>query len=266
LRSKEDFSDQKRGRQMKISATILTKNSEKYIEKVLKSLEWCDEVVVLDSGSTDATLDIARSFANCRVHVLEGEFLGFGLMHQKMSALAKNDWILSVDSDEVVSDELKAELQNLAADKNSVYMIPSKNYFNGKHIYSCGWYPDYKARFFNKSVTDFNAEAVHENVVLEGRSVVYLKSAFLHYSYDGVDDFLKKMHLYSSLFARQNVGKKSASPAKAVLRALWAFIKTYILKGGIRQGYEGFVISAYNAQTTFWKYIKLYEENKRQNR
>jgi glycosyltransferase involved in cell wall biosynthesis len=247
-----------------ISATILTKNSQKYIAKVLESLSWCNEVVVLDSGSTDDTLSIARAFSNTTVHVLESDFLGFGLMHQKMSGLAKNDWILSVDSDEVVSDELRAELQNLNADKNSVYMIPSKNYFNGKHIYSCGWYPDYKARFFNKSVTDFNSEAVHENVVLDGRNIIYLKSPLLHYSYEGVDDFLKKMHLYSSLFARQNIGKKSATPLKAVLRGSWSFVKTYILKGGIRQGYEGFIISAYNAQTTFWKYIKLYEEIKRQ--
>ncbi|MEO6569634.1 MAG: glycosyltransferase family 2 protein [Opitutaceae bacterium] len=246
-----------------ISATILTKNSAALLGEVLSSLAWCDEVVVFDTGSTDTTLTIAASFANVSLHQLTGPFPGFGRAHQQAVALARFDWILSIDSDEVVSVALRDEIARLTLDSQSVYVIPFQNYFNGKHITTCGWSPDRHERLFNRAATNFCASEVHERVQTETLSVVTLQHPIQHYSYRSLDDFLRKMTSYGQLFARQHVGRKSSSPMKALTRSLWAFFKSYVLERGIFQGTEGLVISAYKAQTVFWKYLMLHEANVR---
>lgn len=247
---------------MKLSATILTFNSSLRICEVLSALAFCDEVVILDSGSTDNTLELVKEFANVKIYKYEGEFLGFGKMHQKATSFAINEWVLSIDSDEVVTNELETEIRSLMLDKQTVYALPSKNYYQDEWIYSCGWYPDYKLRLFNKSVTDFDSKMVHENIKTDGLKVVKLKNPLNHYSYNSYSEFITKMQKYSDYYAKENYGKKSSSPLKAGLHSIWAFIKSYILKGGFKQGANGFVISAYNSQTAFWKYIKLYEKTK----
>lgn len=247
-----------------ITATILTKNSSRHLPEVLEALAWCDEVIVLDTGSTDQTLEIARCFPGVMVHRLMGPFPGFGIAHRQAVELARHDWILSVDSDEVVSAELAAEIAQLKLDPNCVYVVPFDNYFNGRAIKSCGWSPDCHERLFNRRATNFCESAVHERVQTTGLSTLRLKGAMRHYSYDSLADFLRKMSDYSRLFAEQNVGKKKSGPLKAVSRALWAFFKSYLCQRGILEGYEGLVISAYKAQTVFWKYLLLHEANRRQ--
>jgi len=244
-----------------VSATVLTKNSASLLAEVLRSLAWCDEVVVYDTGSTDSTLAIAATFRNVSVHRLEGEFPGFGLVRQRAVACARNDWILSVDSDEIVSPELRQEIEELSADPQTVYVVPFQNYFNGKQITTCGWAPDCHERLFHRGVTNFCASRVHERVRREGLRMASLRGPMRHYSYRSLEDFLRKMDSYSSLFAKQNAGRKSSSPMKAVSRSLWAFFKSYILERGLFQGTEGLVISAYKAQTVFWKYLMLHEAN-----
>lgn len=246
-----------------ISAIVLTKNSEALLGEVLESLAWCTEVVVLDTGSTDSTLTIAASFANVSVHRLAGPFYGFGRARQQAVALARHNWILSVDSDEVVSPELRDEIGRLELDPQAVYVIPFRNYYNGKHITSCGWSPDRHERLFHRESTNFCASEVHERVNTANLSCVPLEHAIHHYSYQSFDDFLRKMTAYSQLFARQHAGRKSSGPGKAVVRCLWAFFKSYVLQRGIFQGTEGLVISAYKAQTVFWKYLMLHEANNR---
>ena len=246
-----------------ISATILTKNSAALLREVLTSLAWCDEVVVFDTGSTDMTLSIAASFGNVSLHRLTGPFPGFGRAHQRAVALARHDWILSIDSDEVVSPELRTEIARTVLDSATVYVIPFRNYFNGRHITTCGWSPDRHERLFNRTTTNFCASEVHERVQTELLSVVRLQHPIEHYSYRSLDDFLRKMSSYGHLFAQQNVGRKTSSPAKAVARSVWAFFKSYVLERGIFQGTEGLVISAYKAQTVFWKYLMLHEANAR---
>jgi glycosyltransferase involved in cell wall biosynthesis len=246
-----------------ISATILTKNSQKHIVEVLTALAFCDEVIVLDSGSSDETLNLAKKFANVKIHIHDGEFLGFGKMHRKATALASNDWILSVDSDEVVSDGLANELMAAKLDAACVYNFVFHNYFNGKHITTCGWYPDSHVRLFNRTATDFSDSFVHEKIVDDGLKVVKFRHHITHYSYDEISDFLRKMQAYSHLFAQQYKGKKQSSPPRAIGHGVWAFIKSFLIKKGCTQGYEGFVISIYNAHTAFWKYMKLYEANKK---
>lgn len=246
-----------------ITATILTKNSQALLREVLAALEWCEEVLVLDTGSTDATLTIAAEFANVSLHRLDAPFPGFGRAHQTAVALARHDWILSVDSDEIVSPALRDEIAALRLDPRTVYVIPFENYFNRKLITTCGWAPDRHERLFNRTATNFCASEVHERVATADLAVVHLRGPIRHYSYRSLDDFLRKMTSYAHLFAAQNVRRKRSSPAKAVLRSAWAFFKSYLLERGVLQGTEGLVISVYKSQTVFWKYLLLHEANQR---
>jgi glycosyltransferase involved in cell wall biosynthesis len=242
-----------------ISATILTKNSARHLDELLESLNRFDEVLIYDNGSQDSTMEIANKHPNCRI--VEGPFLGFGPTHNKASSLAKNDWILSIESDEIPTKELLEELHSLKLDPQCIYSIPRKNLFNGKWIYSCGWWPDRVVRLYNRKSTQFTNALVHESVEKGALKEEQLKSPLKHYSYDSLSDFLRKMESYSTLFAEGKKGKTASSPLKAVLHGWCAFFKSYILKRGFMQGYEGFLISKYNSQTAFWKYMKLYQLN-----
>lgn len=247
----------------KISVTILTKNSEKYLKEILPPLAAFDEVLLYDNGSTDRTFDIAKNFPN--VTILHKSFEGFGPTHNKASHAAKNDWILSIDSDEVVTPQMIKEISETTLDANAIYSFPRHNYFNGKFIKWCGWYPDRQVRLYNRLKTRFTDAQVHEEIMREGMTHVSLKAPLVHYSYASISDFLTKMQAYSELFAKQNKGKKKSSLAQAVLHGYFAFFKSYLIKRGFLGGYEGFVISAYNGHTAYYKYLKLYEENQKVN-
>jgi glycosyltransferase involved in cell wall biosynthesis len=246
-----------------ISATILTKDSASRLDEVLSALHWCDEVVVLDTGSTDDTVAIARRHPNVRVHHLDGPFPGFGSARRRAVALARYDWILSIDSDEVVTPELGAEIGALQLDPRTVYSMPFENHFNGRRIARCGWSPDRHERLFNRRATSFCESQVHERVQTARLAVRKLHHPVRHYSYESLDDFLRKMTSYARLFATRNAGRRTASPAKAVARSLWAFFQAYVLQLGCLEGYEGLVISASRSQSVFWKYLMLYEANRR---
>ncbi len=242
-----------------ISVTILTKNGGKTLEQVLKSVKCFDEVIILDTGSTDETLEIAKKFFNVRVHMTS--FNGFGPLHNTAANLAKHDWILSIDSDEVVTEPLANEILSLELDPNRVYSFPFHNFFNGKFIKWCGWYPDRHVRLYHKKSTSFSDNFVHEKVLTEGLQEVKLKNPVHHFSYNSISDFLRKMHSYSDLFAEQNWGKKRSSFTKALLHGFYAFFKSYFIKRGFLGGKEGYIISVYNSQTAFYKYLKLAERN-----
>lgn len=245
-----------------ISVTILTKNSQRYLKQVLDSLHDFSEVLIFDNGSTDHSLEIAKTYPN--VQIVQGTFDGFGPTHNKASSHAKYDWILSIDSDELVSPEMAKEIANIPLNDNAVYSFPRHNYFNGKFIRWCGWYPDRQYRLYNRKKTQFTNAQVHESIIISNMKHVPLKNPIIHYSYDSISEFLSKMQSYSTLFAQQNKGKKSSSPLKALSHGMFSFIKSYIIKKGFMGGYEGFVISAYNAQTAFYKYLKLYEANEKE--
>jgi glycosyltransferase involved in cell wall biosynthesis len=240
-----------------ISVTILSKNSQKHLLEVLRALANFDEVLIYDNGSTDRTLEIAQAFPN--VKIIKGEFLGFGPTHNKASSLAKNDWILSIDTDEVMTKKLVEEIFSHPLSPQCVYSIPRMNFYNNKWIKWCGWHPDRQLRLYNRQRTHFTNAQVHESIILGDLKHVFFKEALIHYSYESHHDFLAKMQAYSDLFAKQYCGKKSSSPCKAVLHGIWAFLKAYIIKCGFLGGYEGFVISVYNGNTAFYKYLKLYE-------
>jgi glycosyltransferase involved in cell wall biosynthesis len=244
-----------------ISATILTKDSAARLDEVLSALHWCAEVIVLDTGSTDNTIAIAESHPNVRAHRLRGPFPGFGRAHQHAVELARHDWIISIDSDEVVSPELAAEIRGRLLEPDTVYTLPFFNYLGGRHITTCGWSPDRHERLFHRGVTNFCQSEVHERVQTDHVRRQHLKNPVHHYSYSSLDDFLRKQRSYARLFADQYAGRKSSGPVKAVSRGAWAFFKSYLLQRGFTQGREGLVISAYKSQTVFWKYLLLHEAN-----
>ncbi|HSX38354.1 MAG TPA: glycosyltransferase family 2 protein [Chlamydiales bacterium] len=238
-----------------ISVTILAKNAEETLAASLNALRAFPEVIVLDTGSTDATKEIARNYPNVRF--IEKPFQGFGKMHNLASDLATHDWILSIDSDEVLSCELIEEISDLQLNQEEVYSLNRCNYFQGKWMRGCsGWHPDPIVRFYHRKMTRFTDADVHESVITKHVKVVPLHGKCFHTPYRTIDHFLSKMQLYSSLFAKQNKGSPS-SLGKAIWHGFVAFIKNYLFKRGIFCGKEGLIISIYNAQTTYYKYLKL---------
>lgn len=246
-----------------ISATILTKNSQKYIVEVLESLSSLDEILICDTGSTDRTLEIVKEFP--KVKIEQCPFIGFGPTHNLATTLAKNDWILSIDSDEILTPELVKEVSSLSLERGTVYSFPRHNEYKGKYIRGCGWSPDRQVRLYHRLDTRFTDVQVHERIMSDGLKHVKLSGALRHYSYDSVSDFLLKMQSYSTLFAKEYQGKKSSSHCKALLHGFFAFFKSYILKKGFLDGSQGLEISIYNANTAFYKYLKLAEFNKENN-
>ncbi len=239
-----------------ITVTILTKNSQKYLEEVIRPLAAFDEVLVYDTGSTDDTLAIAKQFSN--VTIYQGPFIGFGATHNKASSLAKHDWILSIDSDEVASGELVHEVLALKLEPQQAFAIRRNNYFNGRWIRCCGWYPDYQTKLYHRRSTNYSDAQVHEAVITNGFQLVKLTHPVKHYPYASVSDFLAKMQSYSELFAKQYAGKRKSSLGRAIGHGMFAFFKSYILKRGFLGGREGFIISAYNGHTAYYKYLKLF--------
>ena len=242
-----------------ISVTILTKNSEETLSSSLKALKDFDEILILDTGSTDLTLDIAKNFQN--INIESSPFIGFGPLHNLAAAKAKNDWILSVDHDEIMTKELAKEILSLELDETSVYSFPFWNYFNGKKIRGCGWFPDRHIRLYNRKKTRFSEDSVHEKVLINHLKHIKLSFPMKHYSYRSVSDFLVKMESYSTLFAKQNKHKKSASLKKAIFHAVFAFFKSYVIQRGFLDGKEGGIISLYISHLTYYKYLKLQEQN-----
>jgi len=245
-----------------ISIAIIVKDGEKYIGQCLQSLASFDEVLLMDTGSTDRTLEIARNFGNVRIE--EGEFNGFGATKNCAAGLARHDWILSIDADEVLPPELSAEILSLALDDNRVYRFSRQSYYNGKFIRGCGWYPDKILRLDNKTRTAFNDNDVHESVMVkEDMAIVDLSGAIKHYPYDNAGSLVTKLQFYSTLFAEQNRGRLRASPMKAVSHGLGAFLKGYVIRKGFLDGYEGFHIAFCQGLAAYMKYIKLYEANRK---
>lgn len=240
-----------------ISVTILTKNSAKTVQRTLESLQAFDQVLIYDTGSTDQTLEIAKKFDNVTIHC--APFEGFGPSHNKASELARYNWILSIDSDEWLSNELLDEICSLQLDKGCVYALRRKNFYQGQWIWSCGWYPDWQKKLYNRKSTSFTYAMVHEAIDCNGHVKVCLRGHLNHEPYQGVEHFLEKMQHYSTLFAHQSQNKK-ANPVIAIAHGLYAFFKSYILKRGILQGYAGWLISMYNGHCALYKYLKLYQK------
>ena len=242
-----------------ISCVIIVKNAASTITKTLESLKSFSDVVVYDNGSTDATIDIVEKYSN--INLVQGEFLGFGSTKNLASTFAKNDWILSLDADEVLSDKFVKNISILELDDKNIYTILRQNYYKDIHVKHC-WGNDIIVRLFNRKKTAFTDEKVHEKVIEEGFKKVALKGSVKHYPYSNTSEFIIKLDRYSALFAEHNQGKKSSSPTKAFFNGSFSFFKTFFLKRGFLDGYAGLVIAFSHMATNFYKYIKLYELNR----
>jgi len=243
-----------------ISVVIIVKNGAETIKSVLDSLVPFNDVVIYENGSTDGTQAIAKQFSN--VNLVEGDFLGFGPTKNKAATYAKNEWILSLDADEVVSADMLEDIKSMELSSSKIYEVSRYNYYKSKRINYCGWGEEKIVRFYNKTVSTFNDNMVHEKILVKNLELTTIEGELKHYPYSSLSQFVQKADHYSTLFAKDKVGKKSSSPLKAFLNATFSFIKTYVFKRGFLDGYVGLVISVSHAVTNFFKYIKLYELNK----
>ncbi|OCL97531.1 Glycosyl transferase family 2 [Aliarcobacter thereius] len=243
-----------------ISVAVLTKNNENTIINTLNSLTEFEDVVVYDNGSKDKTMEIAKSFPN--VNLVQGEFKGFGWTKNQAASFTKNDWVIIIDSDEVVNKDLIDELKIKNLEDNTVYRLNSNGYYKDIQVKYCGWTLTVK-RLYNKKITSFNSkDEVHEHVLSNDLKEEVLKGSINHYSYHSISEFIIKADRYSTLFAKNNAGKKVSSPTKAFFNGVYSFFRTYILKQGFKDGYVGLIIAFSHMVTNFYKYIKLYEANK----
>lgn len=231
---------------MKLSVVILAQNSEKFIEDCINSANFADEVLVLDGGSVDNTIEIAKKLG---ARVEQFAFRNFSEQKQKSVDLAKNDWVFSLDSDERITPELKEEIENILNNPTANgYYIPRLNYFFGKPIKYCGLYPDKNIRFFNKKFSRISESKVHEKVLIDGQ-VKSLKNHMIHLAYETIDEFIKKQNQYSTVLKKKNYFKAFFNP-------IFTFFRIFIFQLGFLEGWRGFIIARLYSQYTFWKYIK----------
>ncbi|MFA6970089.1 MAG: glycosyltransferase family 2 protein [Gallionella sp.] len=240
----------------KLSVIIIAKNEAVNIRACIDTVSWADEIIVVDAGSTDDTISCAREMgAQVYVHA---DWPGFGPQKNRALDYATGEWVFSIDADERVTHELRAEIeQAMCVAEVDGYYCPRLSQFCGKFIHHSGWYPDYVLRLFKRGAGRFSDSLVHESVLLAGRAIK-LTSPLLHYSYLSKKDVERKVEHYSTAAAQQmfEAGKESGY-MDAVLRGGWAFVRTYMLRLGVLDGVAGYAIACMNARTTYLKYRKL---------
>jgi len=247
----------------KISVYIPVLNEEARIRDALESVTWVDEILVIDTGCTDKTEEIAREYTDSIKYVA---FDGFGNLRNQSVMLCSNAWIFSLDADERCTASLKDEIQRVvsSSETSDAYFIPRRNYFMGRWIKHSGWYPDYcQPKLFRKGALTYHDDMVHEGFDIHGK-VGYLKSDVLHYSFANLSQLITKMDKYSTLGMEKMVHqKKQRSMPSAVLHAITTFFRIYILKLGFLDGWPGFVIALNSSEGTFYRYAKLVEYHRK---
>ena len=244
---------------LSLSVVIITLNEEANLARTLQSVSWADETIVVDSGSTDRTREIAESL-RAMFHVEHWK----GFAAQKNFALGKAtcDWVLSLDADEEVEPALADEIRStLAASPAAAgFWIPRKNFFLGRWIRYGGFYPDPKLRLFRRGAGQFEDRLVHEDARVTGPTAT-LKNHLLHRAYPTLDGYLDHMNHYSSLGAQMAVAQRprAFSFADIVIRPRLTFFYNYILRGGFLDGREGLLLHLYHAEYVSWKYAKAWE-------
>ena len=245
--------------ELPVSAVIITYNEEAVIAKTLSRLWWCDEVIIIDSGSSDRTVSICE-LSGCRV--FSREFNGFGEQKSYGVSKAKNDWVLCIDADEVLSEALIEEIQSELAglDGNTAAFSIPRNLVFMNRVFNYGKETNsFVTRLFNKRLGNWDGAVVHERVIVRGETKS-LKNKILHYSYHDYSQFLHKINLYSSLGARKMLeNNRKKSRVMNVLAIPFNFFRYYILHRNFMNGYRGFAWSALNTCYHFVKYLKLEE-------
>jgi glycosyltransferase involved in cell wall biosynthesis len=240
---------------MKISAAIITYNEERNIARVLESLRCCDEIVVIDSGSNDRTVELATKLG---ARVIDSVWRGFAGQKNYASEHCEHDWVLSLDADEALSEALEAEIWQIKKNgpQFDAYTMPRLAQYLGRWILHSGWYPDRKIRLFDRRRAKWVGDYVHESVSVEG-TIGHLKSNILHFTCSSLSEHLKTMDRYTTLAAEQLVEqKKEIGWTQLALDPAWTFFKTYVLQRGFLDGTEGLAIAHMAALYNFVKYAK----------
>lgn len=243
------------GMDCRLSVIVITKNEAGNMRDCLESVAWADEIIVVDSGSTDDTASICREFTS---HVHAHDWRGFGAQKNRALDYATSEWVLSLDADERVTSELRAQIeQAMKEGEADGYYLPRLSQFCGQFVRHSGWYPDYVLRLFRRGKARFSDDLVHERVLLQG-STKKLSSPLLHYSYRDEADVERKVEQYAAAAAQQMFdGGRSVTMLDAPVRGAWAFVRAYCLRLGFLDGMAGLNVARMNARTTYRKYAKL---------
>lgn len=246
--------------QQKISALVLSYNNEKEIKRCIESLSFADEVVVIDSFSSDKTAEIAKSHG---AKVFQYGFSTFGKLRNLALKHASYNWIFSLDTDEVATKPVIDEVRKITESSNSsdIYFVPRLNTVFGRQLKYGGWFPDYRQpQFFKKgSLTYREQDDVHEGFDLLG-SKGFLKNHIEQFPFDNLEHYLKKMERYTTLMAKRMLKEnRKFSPIQLITRPSFAFFKRYFLRGGFLDGFHGFLMARLYSDYTFQKYAKFWE-------
>ena len=243
-----------------LACVVITKNEEANVQDCLKSVQWVDELIVVDAESGDRTVELARA---CGAKVSVRPWPGFGLQKNFGMAQASSDWILILDADERVTEELRQEITaSLAvwtAGDPVAYRIPRKNFFYGAWVRGGGVYPDYQVRLFRRGLAQYNDVAVHENLIVDGE-IGTLAGHLDHYTERRIQDHFKKFGLYTTLAAQEKAKTvRTVGWIDLVFRPQVVWVKTYLLKQGFRDGVNGLIVCVFASMYTFVKYAKLWD-------
>jgi len=243
---------------MKLSVIVITKNEAANIQACLDSVAFANQWIVVDSGSADGTVAIARAAGATIIET--ADWPGFGPQKARALAAASGEWVLSIDADERITPELAREINRVISQPEAAdaYEIPRSSWYCGRFIRHSGWSPDYVTRLFKRNKARFSDDIVHERLIVDGVTQ-RLTSAMLHYSFTNFSQVLHKIDNYSTLSAQQAYAKgKRAGVGKAVLHGLWAFIRTYFLKLGFLDGAHGLALAVSNAEGSYYRYVKIW--------
>jgi glycosyltransferase involved in cell wall biosynthesis len=252
-----------------LSVILITRNEEANLADCLNSLgDLATQIVVVDTDSTDETLKIAAEFGATISQ--PADWPGFGPQKNRALDLATSEWVLSLDADERLTPELRAEIQLAIAHphQQTCFAIPRSSWYCGRFMRHSGWTPDYVNRLFLRGTARFSDDLVHEQLISNanhGKPIGKLQQPMLHYSFMNAAQVQQKMQRYSTAAAEQAFARgKKSSPQKAILHGVWTFIRTYILQAGFLDGSQGFSLAISNMQGTYHRYMKLWRLNQQQ--
>lgn len=241
---------------MLLTVIIIVKNEAENLQRCLQALDWVDEMIILDSGSTDETVSIAKTFTD---KVFTTDWCGYGIQKQRALEKAAGKWVISLDADEIMTPELKSEiLKSIQTEKYDAYCIPILLNFFDKQLYHSAS-PKKHIRLFKREGARFSPNIVHESISLPtGAKVGHLKGHLVHYSYQDVSHALQKMNAYSSFSAKHRLQSRAApSFIKVVMGSWWMFFRFYFIQKGFLEGKAGFLLAVLSAQNSFYRGIKM---------
>jgi glycosyltransferase involved in cell wall biosynthesis len=242
----------------KISVTIITHNEEENIRDCIESVKWADEILIVDSGSTDRTIEISKGYTD---KVFFNAWKGMKEQKQYAVEKASHNWIFSIDADERATEAIKQFiLEELRKPAYDGYRFPRQNYFLGRWLKHGGWYPDHVLRLFRRDRGYFGGINPHDKVVVGTGRVATVKIPFVHHTYKSIAQYMTKQNMYSGISAQELFSSgKRVNPNIIPLKTLWKFIETYFVKKGFLDGYRGFIVAMGATYSMFWKYIQLWE-------